>query len=172
MSSIAIITLSPSEWQKYKELRLEALQSDPEAFGRSYAEENAYGDEKWKQRLADTNVYSYFASADEKLVGMIGAKIVEEENKKVAVIMQMYVQKEQRGKGVGKLLMHKLLETLQKRNDIVSIQLDVNTSQENAVKLYQKMGFTIIKENAKEMGDGKRYNMFLMELNKASINFQ
>ncbi len=172
MSNIAIISLSPSEWEKYKTLRLEALQSDPEAFGRSYAEEVSYTDERWQQRLDDNNVYSYFAEVDDQLVGMVGAKITEEDNKKVAVIMQMYVQKDQRGKGIGKLLIHKILDTLQKRSDIVSIQLDVNTALENAVKLYQKMGFTIIKENKKKMGDGKDHKMFLMELNKTSLNFQ
>lgn len=175
MTQVAIITLSPSQWQMYKTLRLEALQSDPQAFGRSFAEEVLYPDEKWQERLAGistSSVYSYFASIKDKLVGMVGAKIIEEGGQKVAVVMQMYVQKNQRGKGIGQLLLLTLLKELQKRSDIVSVQLDVNTSQKNAIKLYQKMGFTIIKETKRLMGDGDYHDEYVMEINTASISFQ
>lgn len=40
MDTIQVVTLQPSKWQEYKNLRLLALKEEPQAFGSTY-EENA-----------------------------------------------------------------------------------------------------------------------------------
>lgn len=48
MSDIKIIRLDPSRWQDSKRLRLEALKTDPIAFGSSYEESARFEDAIWQ----------------------------------------------------------------------------------------------------------------------------
>lgn len=51
-----IFKLDPKDWEKYKKIRLEALQENPEAFGSSYEKEIAFPDETWQERCGNENV--------------------------------------------------------------------------------------------------------------------
>lgn len=44
---IVIKTLSSEDWEKFRDIRLEALQTDPLAFGSSYAEEKILTQSEW-----------------------------------------------------------------------------------------------------------------------------
>ncbi len=47
---ITIIQITPSDWQLYKTIQLEALKEDPQAFGSSYTTWANATEEKWKER--------------------------------------------------------------------------------------------------------------------------
>ncbi|MBI2011554.1 hypothetical protein HYS91_02180 [Candidatus Daviesbacteria bacterium] len=51
MDKIEIIKLNPNRWEEYKELRLQALKENPEAFGSTYEEAADKPDKEWKSRL-------------------------------------------------------------------------------------------------------------------------
>ena len=51
MSEIEIQTLSLSQWQEYKDIRLRSLKTEPQAFLSRYEESASFPDEKWQQRL-------------------------------------------------------------------------------------------------------------------------
>lgn len=59
--------IKEDRWREHKKLRLEALKSDPIAFGSSYGEENKLTDDEWKRRTKS----SLFAIVDNKLVEMV-----------------------------------------------------------------------------------------------------
>ena len=59
--------LTKDDWKIYKELRLEALQNDPQAFGRSYKEEAVLPDSSWIGQLEDSRRASYGAENNHKL---------------------------------------------------------------------------------------------------------
>lgn len=159
-----IIKLSPEDWEKYKNIRLEALQKDGLAFGPSYEEEAKKKDEEWKATLEKDDSYLFFAEENGEIVGMAAA--YQEEGEKVhhvAYVWGVYVREAFRGKGIGKKIMETLLGEL-KENNVVKANLNVNTIQSGAVKIYESLGFRIIGTAHKEMKiDGKFYDEYLME---------
>lgn len=168
MRNLEIISLPTSQWEQYKRLRLEALKNDPQAFSSNYAREAAYPDEKWQKRVADANAGKvskmYFAKLDGKLVGMVGSYRDDEGliNHK-AEIWGVYVDPNYRGKGVAKSLMGKILEELEKDEDINIVKLGVNSDQQNAVRLYESFGFSFVKSEKHLMGDSQEHEISEME---------
>ena len=98
-----IVTLSASEWQEYKKIRLQALQKDPCAFGSTYEKESDYTDERWKQRLREASGGKsciFFAEVNKQLVGMIiGGRTDEDMKMHLAHIWGVYVEEALPGKG-------------------------------------------------------------------------
>lgn len=64
---IEIKKLPPSRWKDFRDLRLEALQTDPLAFASSYEEEKNLTQDEWKRRINN----SLFALSSDKPIGMI-----------------------------------------------------------------------------------------------------
>lgn len=158
---IQIIKLPPERWKDYRSLRLRALKDDPQAFGRSYAEEASYSDEKWQEKTNDTVL---FASDGKNLIGVMGTyqSDVDKENK-TANVFGVYVAPEFRGKGISKMLMQALIDELKSNTSISKLKLKVNKNQLSAVKLYEAFGFKTIKEEKALLGDGNYYDEYLME---------
>lgn len=71
--TVSIRLLQPSDAQAYRDLRLEALRSSPEAFGSSYEEEALLALETIEARIPSSGPNAIFgAFADQALVGMAG----------------------------------------------------------------------------------------------------
>jgi ribosomal protein S18 acetylase RimI-like enzyme len=160
-----IYKLSSSDWEEYKKLRLEALQSDPESFGDSYEESSRLHDEEWKKELENPKSHMLVAKEGDSIFAMVAA--YQEDNVKMqhmAYIWGVYVRKEYRGQGIGKKLMEKALEELVKNKEIEKVDLNVNTSQLSAVRLYEKLGFVVAGTLHRELKvDGKYYDEYVME---------
>jgi ribosomal protein S18 acetylase RimI-like enzyme len=153
-----IYKLNASEWREYKELRLEAFREDIEAFGQSYGEALELLDEEWQDEFENPKSFILVAREDDKILGMTAAYQEEgEKMKHIAYIWGVYVKKENRGKGIGKLLMESLLEEIEKNKEIEKIDLNVNTSQLSAVRLYEKLGFKIVGTLHSELKIGTTY---------------
>ncbi len=168
MNQAEIIQLPLENWQEYKELRLRALQTDPQAFSEPYSRPVAWPDEKWQQRLQTANegktTNILFARLDGKLVGMVG--FYRDENdfaNHSAQIWGVYVDPEQRGKGIAKSLFSAILEKLTSNPDINLVKLEVNTDQESAKKLYASFGFVAICDRQLLLGDGLTHQITEME---------
>ena len=165
---IEIITLPVSSWQEYKELRLRALKTEPQAFSSLYEKEIVYPDTKWQQRLQNVESgksWIFFGKLNGKLVAIIGTYKDEEDMKNYQVwIFGAYVDPEARRKGIAKLLMEKMLGELKKHKDITVVKLGVNINQESAKKLYEKFGFRTIKTETVLFGDGLKHEELIMEL--------
>lgn len=154
--------LPQSRWKEYKELRLEALRSDPIAFGSSYEEEKKLTHTDWKERMRNV----LFAEYDETIVGM--AVYFFERKKKarhIAHIFGVYVKKKYRSRGVASALIENALKKIQERESIVKVSLAVNPAQVDAVRLYEKFGFKRVGTLSKEIKvHGKFYDEIVMEL--------
>lgn len=158
---IKVENLPPDRWKEFRELRLEALQNDPLAFGSSYEEEKNLIEDEWKRRIKNT----LFALANDKLVGMI-VYIIDNKikTKHIATIFGVYVKKEYRGQGIGKKLIESALVIIQKNVTVSKIKLTVNPEQKAAVKLYETFGFETVGRLKKELKvDDKFYDEFVME---------
>jgi ribosomal protein S18 acetylase RimI-like enzyme len=161
-------TLLPFQWQEYKEIRLRALKTEPQAFLSPYEKEAAYPDEKWKQRLETAGKgrsWVFFAKNEEdRLVGIVGAYRDDDDlQNHSAQVWGLYVDRETRGKGIGKALMTKVLGELESDPDIKTIILEVNTDQEIAKKIYEFFGFEVRATYSQKLGDGKEHQISKME---------
>lgn len=150
---IHITQLSPDEWQKYREIRLEGLQTDPLAFGSSYEEEINFTETNWRNRINAM----WFALVDGKIVGMIGLLTgANMSTRHCGQIISLWVKPTFRGQGIAKALVQKLQE-IAPQHGLRKLSLQVATTQTNAIKLYEIMGFkniTLLTENLRK---GDRY---------------
>lgn len=153
----------------YWELRLEALQNSPEAFGTSYEEaiqrENPI--ERVKGNFKVKGNYTFGAFNQYKLIGMV--TLSQESSLKMkhrANIFAMYVSPAGRGKGIGKALMELAIEQARDSHEIEKINLSVVSSNGAAKNLYVQLGFKIFgtEEMALKVGDTyyEEYHMSLI----------
>ncbi len=158
---ITIGRLSEDRWQDYRDLRLEALQSDPLAYGGSYEEEQLNTEAHWRDRIKNT----LFAMEDNKPVGIV---VVVRNNRiktnHVVEIYGVYVKKERRGQGIGKQLMKAALKEINSFKGVTKIKIEVNPTQKVAERLYRKLGFKVVGRMKKELHiNDKFYDELFME---------
>ena len=98
-----------------------------------------------KSEIVNINSKYIVAKYKEEIVGFAGITIILDESN----IMNIVVKKEKRMKGIGKLLLQKLIEISQELGTKF-ITLEVNINNKPAINLYKKFGF-------KEVGIRKKY---------------
>ncbi len=161
-----IVKLTPERWPEYKELRLTALRTDPDAFGATYASSLARPDEWWQGVLEaaeiDPNRTVLFAEVGGELVGLAGA--YPEQEAGCVDVTQMFVRPEHRGKGIGRALLKAVVEEVKAEK----IRLCVNSDFPAAVALYKDFGFEVIAESEGVRSDGSRFPEYFMELRRQS----
>jgi ribosomal protein S18 acetylase RimI-like enzyme len=125
-----------------RNLRLAALASDPLAFGSEVARETAFPPEHWIERASegaeDPEHPVWVAEiAAGTLVGMIGAF----PDAGRFHLWGMWVAPELRGHRLGARLLDAALQWIAAQHPSSEVLLDVNPSQEAALRLYQRRGF-------------------------------
>lgn len=164
---ISFKKVSPDDWQKFRDIRLKGLQTDPQAFGGTFESESQESEEYWKERFSNPERCFYAAENGNIFVATAGSKKIAEDN---WMIIAVYTLPEFRGKNISKGLIDRIIEEA-KKTGASKVSLMVNPQQESAVNLYKKMGFEIIKiEKDQKMGDGKVYDEFYMEKNLDDIS--
>lgn len=156
MKNIEIIPLLPSQWAKYKIIRLEALKNNPEAFATTYEEALKISDDEWKQKLEKAQNkngnWLLFAKSDKEIVGMIWA--YRESNSRVSHIVNIfwfYVHSDCRWLWVGKSLFWEMLDLLENTAWVEKMKLSVITQNTQAIELYKKFWFQIVWELKNEL---------------------
>ncbi len=165
MADCEIVRLTPDEWPLYKQIRLEALKEEPQAFGSRYEDNLLRPNSFWRSRLEEAQVgeksWLLFARVDGRIAGIIGA-YCEEENDVVDII-SVYVAKSARGQGVGAALMEAILAEVAKKSLFRKARLMVNADQAAALGMYRRFGFQVVGEETNVLGDGKQHMEYVME---------
>lgn len=158
---IVIKSLSPDDWEKFRDIRLEALRTDPLAFGSSYEGEKNLEESVWQERIENT----LFALSENTPVGMIAFSFEKKiKIKHVAYIHGVYVRPEFRGKEIGKKLIEHVLKVIRQNNAITKIRLTVTSEQVAALNLYKSYGFDIVGKLKNELCvGGKFYDGIILE---------
>lgn len=89
------------EWQALKAIRLEALKNEPGNFGANYADNLALPDEKWQERLQQSDQKFFALVHDNEIVGMTGAYLKTPDE---VVLIASYIRAAHRGKSLSRLL--------------------------------------------------------------------
>jgi len=133
-----VLRVEESEWNAFRELRLEALRSDPLAFGSTLERELKFTEELWRERLANPGSGNWVAvDSRDRWVGMTVAARIEGQFR----IFGMWVHPDQRGKGVGGVLLDAAIAWVDGVATRAPIVLEVNRRQAAAVRLYRSRGF-------------------------------
>jgi len=155
-----ITQLSPDEWQKYRDIRLEALKADPLAFASSLNEEVKLPEKSWRDRIHNM----WFAMFNNQPVGMAGLLRHENESSlHCGNIISLWVKPEFQGRGIAKALIREL-RAISLKTGIKKLSLEATITQQAAIRLYETMGFekiALLKANLYK--DGKYLDEYLME---------
>ena len=128
--------IGPSDWQRLKVIRLDALADAPDAFGSTLNAETQSSDQNWKDRLVSQNVTTLIATINQSDVGLaVGAPYDDD-----AGLYSMWVAPSARGKGVADRLIASVAHWAKERGH-KQLLLDVADSNQAAINLYQRNGF-------------------------------
>lgn len=136
--------LTGDDAEGYWELRLEALQQNPEAFASTY--EDAISRVNPLTRVSN-NLDSDGSSTLGAFINkeLVGVMTISEEGaiklRHRVNLFAVYVTPKARGKQVGMALLQAIVEHTKKRPHVEKINLTVVSTNETAIRLYEKAGF-------------------------------
>lgn len=144
-------------------LRFKGLRGNPEAFGASYEEDINIPIDNLMSRFSsdlilplEENFMIGAFNENKDMVGVVGFRRERRiKLKHKANIWGMYVAPEFRQTGIGKLLLAELLNKSKSLDDLEQINLGVVSSNVNAKRLYDSLGFKIygVEKNALKIGE-------------------
>lgn len=153
-----------SDAEKFRELRLHALQDSPIAFPVDYAVNVNHPMSFWENRLqADETGTIFFAEHENRLIGMTGIRRGElPKTKHSATIWGVYVRPEWRGLHIAESLIEACIAWA-KSKDVNIVKLGVTAASTSAVRCYQRCGFTIYGTEPRGIYyNGQYYDGYLM----------
>jgi ribosomal protein S18 acetylase RimI-like enzyme len=150
--------LTAADAKAYWELRLQALQHHPDAFGASYedAVKRKHPIEEVKRNLENTEAETYGVFLDGKLTGNATLRYeIPAKLRHRADLVAVYLAPEARGKGYGKKLIAHIIKVARKRDTIEKVNLIVAATNQVARRVYEQAGFKQfgIEENALKLKD-------------------
>ena len=128
--------LSPSEWERLKQIRLAALRDAPGAFGTTLELAQGWSDDVWRQQARD--LPTFIATLDGADVGV--ARGTTDGSNSDAFLVSMWVSPALRGRHVGEQLVDAVAGWARDAG-FRRLLLDVADDNAAAIALYQRLGF-------------------------------
>jgi ribosomal protein S18 acetylase RimI-like enzyme len=137
-SPILIRQLLPADAESFRELRLEGLRLDPEAFGSTYEFENDQPLERYTGWLTNSTVFG--ARQNSHLIGTASfTQLTGQKDSHKGLLRAMYVRPAARRSGAGRQLVQAIIDHA--RPKVEQLQLSVVSTNQPALRLYQSLGF-------------------------------
>jgi ribosomal protein S18 acetylase RimI-like enzyme len=138
MSLIQIRQLSPADAESFRELRLEGLRLNPEAFGSTYDFEKDQPLTRYTGWLTNSTVFGAYQNTH--LIGTASfTQLSGLKDSHKGLLRAMYVRPTHRRSGAARQLVQAVIETA--RQTVEQVQLSVVSDNLPALHLYQSLGF-------------------------------
>ena len=150
--------LTADDAEAYRALRLEALEREPFAFGRSLNEYLKEPLESIRARFTSPDATTLGAFLDGQLVGMSSlARRSNEKERHKADIYAVYVTKPARGQGISRVLLTTLLKRARSIPGLEQVLISVSNTQHAARALYTSLGFVAFGHEPRALKIGDEY---------------
>ena len=158
-------------WQTYRDVRLRALSTNPEAFGSTFARESEFTEQVWAERAMSPGTYLWMPDAGEpeassqvapRADGLIGLRpgqiyfddpavvgALGYEAHAIAFVVQMWVEPTRRGAGVFDALVDAVISDAREQG-LRAIGLHVYRANERAAAAYRRRGFRLVENPTAE----------------------
>jgi L-amino acid N-acyltransferase YncA len=137
-SEIQIRQLSPADAESFRELRLEGLRLNPEAFGSTYDFEKVQPPDRYFGWLTNSSVFGAFQNS--QLIGTASfTQLSGQKDSHKGLLRAMYVRPTHRRTGAGRQLVQAIIDHA--RPKVEQLQLAVVSTNQPAIRLYQTLGF-------------------------------
>jgi ribosomal protein S18 acetylase RimI-like enzyme len=139
---IVLKPITLADVASFKTTRLRALQDTPLAFGSTYAKELQFSDADWQKRVDQWNSgtsSAYLAWDGSSPCGIAGCHL-RPGDPTTAHLISMWVAPTYRRRGVGQLLVNRIIDWARLRN-AHALSLMVTSSNDPAIRFYHQFGF-------------------------------
>lgn len=163
---IQIRQLTLADVESLREVRLEGLRLNPEAFGSTFEAEESAPLSKYSAWISNSTGLGAFQNS--QLIGIAAFGVFEGlKSSHKGWLRAMYVRPNFRGMGAGRMLVEAIIRVARQRVEI--IQLSVVSENLPALRLYQSLGFQqygLEKHSLKQ--NGRYYDEIHMALDLTS----
>jgi GNAT superfamily N-acetyltransferase len=146
---VQVRRLAPADVETLRTIRLEALRSDPDAFGSTLEREEGRSDDDWRAWLG--RGATFVAETDDGPVGLIVAR--PHDDPTTVGIYAMFVSSRARRRGIGRALVEAAIEWAAS-SGATQVTLMVIDRNESASKLYKSCGFIYSGQSERRERDG------------------
>jgi ribosomal protein S18 acetylase RimI-like enzyme len=153
-----IRTLTESDVEIYRVLRLQSLRESPHAFTNSAEEFSQRTLDSITQQFRMKENFTLGAFEDQQLAGMVG--FYRETALKLrhkGYIVSMYVRPDYRSHGIARALLEEAIERARRLPDLKQLLLGVVVTQTTAKRLYESLGFTVYGREPRAVKIGDEY---------------
>ncbi len=128
--------LDGEDWERSKNIRLRALRDAPDAFSATFAVESQFPEEKWRERLSNSETATFVAVDGGDDVGAVVGGPYDD----AAGLFAMWVAPAARHQGIAMVLIENVIQWAREKG-CSRMRLDVGEHNGPARRLYERMGF-------------------------------
>ena len=162
--AVVIRQAIPEDAPQFRELRVGALQNSPTAFSMDYEKALDQPLKHWEDMLTMNDQQSsiFFAEHDHQLIGMTGiARGRSQKTRHSADVWGVYVIPAWRGLHIAEEMIRSCLAWAKARNVVIA-RLGVTTTNQPAIRCYERCGFKIYATESRALLHETRYYDFYM----------
>lgn len=152
---ISIRSLTPADWQDFRAIRLEALQSHPGMFGSTYAKESGYGAAEWQDWLGAEGKRMFGLYAAGQIVGVTGVVTSRDDgNGATGMLVASYIKPGFRGRNLSDPLYKARIDWAVDYLPWAKLIVSHRASNEPSRRANQRHGFVFTHKVSKKWPDG------------------